>query len=141
MYVLDTDVISAVRVPGREPRVEAWLRSVPLVDQYTTALTLAEIEQGVRRKERDDPRQGAILRGWFTDRVLPAFSAAGRVLAFDARAARVYGRYPVPESAPANDALIAAVAEANGMTVVTRNTSHFAPLGVRCLDPFGPGSV
>jgi len=136
MYVLDTNVISAVRVPGREPKVEAWLRSVPLVDQYTTALTLGEIEQGVRRKERDDPRTGAILREWFEAQVLPAFSASGRVLAFDTRAARIYGRYPVPENAPANDALIAAVAEANGMTVVTRNVRHFAPLGVRCLNPF-----
>ncbi|MCL2465697.1 MAG: type II toxin-antitoxin system VapC family toxin [Micrococcales bacterium] len=136
MYVLDTNVISAVRVPGREPKVEAWLRSVPLVDQYTTALTLGEIEQGVRRKERDDPRTGAILREWFEAQVLPAFSTSGRVLAFDARAARIYGRYPVPENAPANDALIAAVAEANGMTVVTRNVRHFAPLGVRCLNPF-----
>jgi len=136
MYVLDTNVICAVRVPRREPQVEAWLRSVPVVDQYTTALTLGEIEQGVRRKERDDQRTAAILRQWFEAQVLPTF--AGRTLAFDTSAARVYGRYPVPESAPANDALIAAVAEANGMTVVTRNTRHFAPLGVRCLNPFDP---
>jgi predicted nucleic acid-binding protein len=134
MYVLDTNVISAVRVPGRAPAVETWLRSVALADQYTTALTLGEIEQGVRRKERDDQGQGAILREWFEHQVLPAFS--GRVLPFDARAARVFGRYPVPEQAPANDALIAATAEANGMTVVTRNLRHFAPLGVRVLDPW-----
>lgn len=141
MYVLDTNVISAVRVPGREPHAEAWLRSVPMIDLYTTALTLGEIEQGLRKKERDDPRQGAILRDWFETRVLPAFLASGRVLAFDTRASRVYGRYPVPESTPANDALVAAVAEANGMIVATRNVGHFAPLGVRCIDPFNSSTT
>jgi predicted nucleic acid-binding protein len=134
MYVLDTNVVSAVRVPGRAPAVEAWLRSVALVDQFTTALTLGEIEQGVRRKERDDRRQGKILREWYENQVLSAF--AGRVLPFDARAARVFGRYPVPEEAPANDALVAATAEAHGMVVVTRNVRHFEPLGVRVLDPW-----
>jgi predicted nucleic acid-binding protein len=29
-----------------------------------------------------------------------------------------------------------ATAEANGMVVVTRNVKHFAPLGVRVLDPW-----
>jgi predicted nucleic acid-binding protein len=134
MYVLDTNVVSAVRVPGRAPAVEAWLRSVALVDQFTTALTLGEIEQGVRRKERDDRRQGRILREWYEIQVLSAF--AGRVLPFDARAARVFGRYPVPEEAPAHDALVAATAEAHGMVVVTRNVRHFEPLGVRVLDPW-----
>jgi predicted nucleic acid-binding protein len=134
MYVLDTNVVSAVRVPGRAPAVEAWLRSVALVDQFTTARTLGEIEQGVRRKERDDRRQGKILREWYENQVLSAF--AGRVLPFDARAARVFGRYPVPEEAPANDALVAATAEAHGMVVVTRNVRHFEPLGVRVLDPW-----
>ncbi|MEU2202198.1 type II toxin-antitoxin system VapC family toxin [Isoptericola sp. NPDC019482] len=136
MYVLDTNVISAVRVPGRAPAVEAWLRAVPLVDLYTTALNLAEIEQGVRRKERDDQSQGAVLREWFEGQVLPAFTATNRVLPFDIRAARIFGRYPVPEEAPANNVLIAATAEAHGMVMVTRNVKHFEPLGVRMLNPW-----
>lgn len=136
MYVLDTNVISAIRVPGRAPAVEAWLRGVPLVDQYTTALTLGEIEQGIRRKERDDRAQGAVLREWFEGQVLPAFTTTNRVLPFDIRAARIFGRYPVPEDSPANDALIAATAEANGMVMVTRNIKHFEPLGVRVLNPW-----
>ncbi|MGW8568006.1 PIN domain-containing protein [Isoptericola sp. NPDC055881] len=136
MYVLDTNVISALRVPGRAPAVEAWVRSVPLVDQFTTAFTLGEIEQGIRVKEREDQKQGAILREWFEAQVLPTFATTHRVLPYDVRAARIFGRYPVPEGAPADDALIAATAEAHGMVVVTRNVKHFAPLGVRLLDPW-----
>ncbi len=134
-YVLDTNVVSALRVRGRNPRVEAWVASVPVMDQFVTAPTIAEIERGVGAKERSDPLQGEVLRRWFEDYVLPAF--ADRVLPFDLPAARILATYRVPEHAPLDDALIAAVAQASEMTVVTRNTRHFEPLGVACLNPWG----
>lgn len=133
-YVLDTNVVSALRVRGCNPLVEAWAAAVPVADQFVSAMTMAEIERGVVAKERSDPPQGVILRRWFEDRVLPAF--AGRVLAFDLGAARILATYRVPEHAPFDDALIAAVAQAAEMAVVTRNTRHFEPLGVACLDPW-----
>ncbi|MFC4628085.1 type II toxin-antitoxin system VapC family toxin [Promicromonospora alba] len=140
MYVLDTNVVSALRRPDREPLVADWARTVPLVDQYVTALTVAEIERGVVRKEDTDPAQGTVLRRWLAEHVLPGF--AGRVLPFDLPAARILARYPVPEHAPYDDAQIAAVAEAHGMTVVTRNLRHFTPLGVRVFSPWeqSPGT-
>ena len=103
----------------------------------TRAYDLAEIERGVIAKERTDSQQGEVLRRWFEDRVLPTFD--GRVLSFDLAAARVLAAYRVPEHAPYADALIAAVADATGKVVVTRNTRHFQPLGVRCLNPWGAG--
>jgi predicted nucleic acid-binding protein len=139
MFVLDTNVVSALRRPEREPAVATWARGVPLVDQYVTALTIAEIERGVVRKEQADPAQGAVLRRWLAEHVLPGF--AGRVLPFDLAAARILARYPVPEHAPYDDAQIAAVAEAHGMTVVTRNVRHFEPLGVRVLSPWDRGTA
>ena len=99
-----------------------------------TATTLAEIERGVIARERPAPPLGAVLRRWFEDRVLPTFS--DRVLPFDIDAARIMATYRVPEHAPLDDALTAAIAQAGGMTVVTRNTRHFAPLGVTCLNPW-----
>ncbi len=71
---------------------------------------------------------------WFDGKVLPAF--ADRVLAFDLPAARILAAYRVPEQAPFDDALIAAIAEAAEMTVVTRNARHFEPLGVPVLNPW-----
>jgi len=134
-YLLDTNVVSALRVRGRNPRVAAWASAVPVGDQYVSVFTVAEIERGVVARERSDPAQGAVLRRWLEENVLPAF--AGRVLSFDLPAARALARYRVPEHAPLDDALIAAVADAAGMTVVTRNIKHFEPLGVPCLDPWG----
>ncbi|PBA69041.1 PIN domain-containing protein [Mycobacterium avium] len=133
-YVLDANVVSALRVPGRYPAVAAWAASVPVPDQFITATTLAEIERGVIAKERTDLTQGEHLRRWFDDKVLHVF--ARRILPFDLPAARILAAYRVPEHAPYDDALIAAVAQAAGKIVVTRNTRHFEPLGVRCLDPW-----
>ncbi|MBX9979387.1 MAG: PIN domain-containing protein [Mycobacterium gordonae] len=133
-YVLDTNVVSALRVPGRNPAVAAWADSVEVSEQFIAATTLAEIERGVIVKERSDPTQGQHLRRWFDGKVLPVF--ASRTLAFDFAAARILATYRVPEHAPYDDALIAAVAAATDKIVITRNTRHFEPLGVRCLDPW-----
>lgn len=133
-YVLDTNVVSALRVPGRHPTVAAWADSVEVAEQFVAATTLAEIERGVIGKERSDPTQGEHLRRWFDDKVLAVF--ARRTLPFDLAAARILAVYRVPEHAPYDDALIAAVAQGAGKIVVTRNTRHFEPLGVRCLNPW-----
>ncbi len=133
-YLLDTNVVSALRVRGRNPSVAAWAVSVPVGDQFVSAFTIAAIERGVLGKERSDPAQGVVLRRWFEENVLPTFM--DRVLPFDLSAARVLATYRVPEHAPLDDALIAAIAHCAEMVVVTRNVKHFAPLGVRCLDPW-----
>ncbi|GAB09004.1 hypothetical protein GOARA_026_00340 [Gordonia araii NBRC 100433] len=133
-YVLDTNVVSALRVRGRNTQVEAWVSAVPVADQFVTAPSIAEIERGVIARERSDPSQGQVLRRWFDDHVLPAFS--GRVLPFDLPAARILATYRVPEHAPLDDALIAAISQAAHMTVVTRNTRHFEPLGVDTINPW-----
>ena len=132
-YLLDTNVVSALRVRGRKPRVQAWAASIPVADQFVTALTIAEIERGVIAKEGTDPAQGIVLRRWLEHHVLPAF--AGRVLPFDLPAARTLATYPVPDRGPLDDALIAAIAHSTGMTIATRNTRHFQPLGVSIVNP------
>ncbi|HQY99041.1 MAG TPA: type II toxin-antitoxin system VapC family toxin [Propionicimonas sp.] len=133
-FVLDANVVSALRVRGREPLVAAWAASVPVADQFVTAMTIAELERGVVAKEHTDPAQGRLLRQWLEDRVLPAFE--GRVLPFDLAAARILAGYRVPEHAPLDDALTAAIAESQRMTIATRNHKHFEPLGVACLNPW-----
>jgi predicted nucleic acid-binding protein len=133
-YLLDTNVATALRLRGREPQVQAWAAPIPVAEEFVTALTIAEIERGVVAKERADPVQGAVLRRWLEERVLPAF--AGRVLPFDLPAARILATYPVPDQAPLDDALIAAIAQSNGLTIATRNTRHCEPLGVSIVNPW-----
>ncbi|MHB1064156.1 MAG: VapC toxin family PIN domain ribonuclease [Georgenia sp.] len=133
-YLLDTNVVSASRVRGCSRPVEVWAASVPIGDQLVSVFTVAAIERGVIAKARSDVEQGAVLRRWFDENVLPTF--ADRVLPFDLSAARILAASRVPEHAPFDDALIAAVAESAEMAVVTRNTKHFEPLDVPCLNPW-----
>lgn len=133
-FVLDTNVVSALRVRGRNPAVEEWAESIPFLDQFITATSIAEIERGIVAKERKDAEQGQVLRHWFENHVLPAF--ADRVLPFDLAAARTLATFRVSKHVPLDDALIAAVAHTELMTIATRNTTHFAPIGVRVVNPW-----
>jgi predicted nucleic acid-binding protein len=83
--------------------------------------------------ERRDPAQGAVLRTWLDEHVLPAFD--GRILIVDADVALRSARLHVPNPRPLRDSLIAATALVHGMTVVTRNVADFAPTGIATLDP------
>ena len=137
MFLLDTNVISELRKAGdgkADANVVAWLSSVDATTFYLSAITLMEIELGILRIERRDPAQGARLRAWMDQHILPEF--ADRTLPVDTAVALRCAPLHVPDPRPERDALIAATALAHGMTVVTRNIADFAPTGVPLLNPW-----
>ena len=135
MYLLDTYVISEMRKMSKgDARVWAWARATPTATTRLSAVTVMEIELGILRLERRDPRQGQILRDWLEQRVLPDF--AGLILPIDEAVARRCATLHVPNPQPDRDAYIAATAIVHGMTVVTRNVADFAPTGVRIFNPW-----
>jgi predicted nucleic acid-binding protein len=85
--------------------------------------------------ERRDARQGRMLRAWLGDRVLPRFE--GRILSVDLLVAQRCAALHVPDPLDDRDSLIAATALVHGMTVVTRNVSHFQRTGVSLFNPWG----
>jgi predicted nucleic acid-binding protein len=62
-------------------------------------------------------------------------SYADAILPFDEETAHVWGRLRVPNPENPLDKQIAATARIHDLTVVTRNTEHFAPTGVRLKNP------
>jgi predicted nucleic acid-binding protein len=137
MFLLDTNVISELRKAGdgkADANVVAWLSSVDATTFYLSAITLMEIELGILRIERRDPAQGARLRAWMDQHILPEF--ADRTLPVDTAVALRCAPLHVPDPRPERDAFIAATALAHGMTVVTRNIADFAPTGVPLLNPW-----
>jgi hypothetical protein len=137
MFLLDTNVISELRKAGdgkADANVVAWLSSVDATTFYLSAITLMEIELGILRIERRDPAQGARLRAWMDQHILPEF--ADRTLPVDTAVALRCAPLHVPDPRPERDAFIAATALAHGMTVVTRNVADFAPTGVPLLNPW-----
>jgi hypothetical protein len=139
MYLLDTNVLSELRKASKgkaDRQVIAWASSVPEESMYLSAVCILEMELGTLLMERRDASQGAILRSWMEDYVLPAF--AGRILTVDIPVALKGAALQVPNPRSYRDALIAATALIHGMTVVTRNVKDFAPTGVTILDPWQP---
>jgi len=137
MFVLDTNVISELRkakAGKADPNVAKWAASLSPASLFLSAITIMELEAGVLLAERRDPKQGALLRSWLDNHVLPAF--ADRVLPVDVVVARRCARLHVPDPRSDRDALIAAAALVHGMTVVTRNVADFEPTGVRILNPW-----
>jgi predicted nucleic acid-binding protein len=136
MLLLDTNVVSELRKPTRDPHVARWARTLPRNDTFLSVVTVQEIELGLLLKERRDPEQGAVLRAWF-DRVLSEYD--GRILPVDVPVARRAATLHVPDPRPEHDALIAATALVHGLTVATRNTGDFEALGVGLVNPWQGG--
>ena len=139
MIVLDTNVVSELRKAGggkADMNVVAWLSGQDAAACYVSAVTLMELELGILLMERRDPVQGARLRTWMADYVLPEFSE--RTIPADSAVALACARFHVPDPRPERDAWIAASALVHGMTLVTRNMADFAPMGVALLNPWEP---
>jgi toxin FitB len=126
MYLLDTNVIPAVRSPERGPLVAAWLRGKPEQDLFLGVITLGEIERGIRRQDAQDPAFARDLRARL-DRTVLLFS--DRLLPFEAEDARIWGRLSADIGHAGADLMITAQALRHGATVVTGNSGDFAPTG------------
>ena len=141
MYILDTNVISElrkIRLGRADAQVARWADSVAVSDLYLSTISVQELETGVLLIERRDEAQGAILRGWLENQVLPAF--AGRILPVDTAVARRSAALHVPDPHPARDALITATGLVHSMTIVTRNIMDFSYAGVRLINPWEASS-
>jgi predicted nucleic acid-binding protein len=139
MYLLDTNVISEFRkasIGKADRQVAAWANSVSMESMFLSAVCILEMELGTLLMERRDARQGAILRAWLEDFVLPTF--AERILVVDTPVALRGAALQAPNPRSYRDALIAATALVHGMTVVTRNVKDFKDTGVAILDPWQP---
>jgi predicted nucleic acid-binding protein len=142
MLLLDTNVISELRKAGdgkADANVVAWLAGVDAATLYVSVITLMELELGILLIERRDGRQGAKLRAWMQNHVLPEFSL--RALPIDPPVALCCARLHVPDPRPERDALIAATALVHGMTLATRNTADFQPSGVPILNPWEQSAI
>jgi predicted nucleic acid-binding protein len=127
-FLLDTNVVSEWLKPRPNPGVVSWLASVDEDETFLSVVTITELRYGIERmapgirKKRIDDWLRLELLARFEGRVLPvdlaiADECGGLVARCEAK-----GRPIEPR-----DAFIGATAEVYGLTLVTRNTSHFQP--------------
>jgi predicted nucleic acid-binding protein len=137
MFVLDTNVLSAIMGSRPVPEVAAWLAAQPEERLYTTAVCKAEILAGVevlpegRRRHALEAAAQAIFDNGFDGRILP----------FDEKAADLYAeifaaRKRAGKPTATTDLMIAAVARATDAIMVTRNTADFADCGLTLINPW-----
>ena len=138
-FLLDTSVLS-VLAPGKsipDEALAAWLREQS-EKLYISAVTIAEIEQGICKLRR----AGALERADHLEKWLDALLDDGseRILPLDARTGRIAGGLSDKALAAGRhpgfaDVAIAATALAHDLVLLTRNGKHFDPLDVPFVDP------
>jgi predicted nucleic acid-binding protein len=138
-YLLDTSVISRL-APDRasvDPKLSVWLRDRQ-ERLYLSAITVAEIEMGVRKLQRAGASARAAQLSAWLDRLTQGFGE--RVLAVDATVARAAGALSKAAVATGRhpgyaDVLIAATARVHDLLLLTANARHFDAIGVANADP------
>lgn len=137
MYLVDTDVLSEIRKRAKaNPGVSRFFvdRQARKDALYLSVITVGEIRRGIESiRHRGDIKQAELLDAWLGT-VLDNF--ADHIIEFSHDEAQVWGHLRVPHPENAIDKQIAATALTHGLTLVTRNTAHFAGLGVTLLNPF-----
>ena len=137
MIVVDTNVLSAIMRPDREPEVVAWFDRQAENALFLTAITVFEVRSGILRlaegaRRRDLAARLAILFSEiFRDRILPFDTAAA-----EAAAALEERRRSAGHVVDVHDGFIAGIALSRGAAIATRNTRHFADCGAPVIDPW-----
>lgn len=133
MFLLDTVIVSELRKAKPNAGVMRWISKQQDDRLHLSVVTLGEIERGIEKRRKADPVFADTLTVWlenttrlYADRILPVTPSI----------ARRWGRLSAQLGHDGADLLIAATALTHGLSVVTRNTSHFDPTGVDVVNPF-----
>ena len=137
MIILDTDVLSALMRPDREPSVVRWLDGQPADSIWITSITLFEsrlglalLAKGRRRRTLEDAFE-RLLNDHLQNRMLE-FDAPAAIEAASLAASRHRAGRPVD----IRDTQIAGIAQARRATLATRNVHHFSDLRIPVVDPW-----
>lgn len=137
MIILDTNVVSEMVLPHPADVLLSQVKRFPSSQIYTTAITEAELRlglallpQGTRRRRLQTQIEGILQE-----------TLAGRIIAFDSRAAEAYAevvstRRAAGRPISAFDGQIAAIARVRGAVLLTRNTRDFDGCAIDVINPW-----
>lgn len=128
VFVLDTNAV--IHFFKGKGQVAERLRTTPASEIALTAITVYELERGVRKSPPGVDRRERLSRFLATVEALPFDSRAAQFAA-DIAARQESKGMPIGPL----DTLIAAVALAHGATLVTHNTAEFSRIsGLTVID-------
>ena len=132
MFLLDTNVISETRKLRPHGGVIEFLEARKPSELFISAVSIGEMQEGVEMTRRQNPEKADEIEDWITQTVenFP-------ILPMDAGTFREWAVLMQGTSGDLSmDAMIAATARTNRLTVVTRNTRDFSTFHVLTLNPF-----
>ncbi len=133
--LIDTNVISELRKKSRcDISVAAWQNSIKGENIYISAISMMEIKSGVISARRKNPEFSRLLNEWYETQVKPTFH--NRVISVDLAVSEYCSILLNQRTRPLADALIAATAHVNGLTLATRNTADFEDTGINLVNPW-----
>jgi toxin FitB len=137
LILLDTNVISELLRPNGSEDARRWLDAQPTRSVYICTPVIGELRYGLELL-KPSARRTRLERAYAR---LASELFADRILGFDRVAADHFGRLRAArrkagKPIDAMDALIAAIAAANTMTLATRNIRDFGDLGLPLVNPF-----
>ncbi|EDN70604.1 plasmid stability-like protein [Beggiatoa sp. PS] len=126
-WLLDTCVLSEYVKKQPELQVIDWLDAQDEQSLFISVISLGEIEKGIIKLQRSDLVRSQKLMAWL-NKVEQRF--AGRILPIDRQVIRAWANLSGTAEAdgyklPVMDALLMAVAQCHGLTIVTRNIQDF----------------
>jgi toxin FitB len=131
-FLLDTNIVSELRKPRPHGAVLAWFAAHHEAYFAIPAIAVFELQMGTEKLRIQDPQRAATFDWW-----IARIAAADNVLPLDAAAAREAARLLTGHSIVLlADAMIAAIAKVNGLTIATRNTRDFERFAVPLTNPF-----
>ncbi len=133
IYLVDANVLCEPTKPAPSAKVVAWLTANE-AELATDPIVLGELWMGILSLAVG--RKRSKLEQWFE-----ALTRTVTCLAWDQAVSRRWAKLVVElrsrgQSLPLLDAMIAATALENGLTVATRNVRDFQRAGVKVVDPF-----
>jgi toxin FitB len=139
-FLVDTNIISvgAPTAAAKPANLIEWMDSHSS-ELFLSAVTIAEIADGIAKAGREGAKRKANqLSAWlravlhlYGDRVLPFDSATAEIAGALSDLARSRGHSP-----GLADIILAASARQHGLTVLSRNERHFAPMDAIVINPF-----
>ena len=132
MFLLDTNVISELRKARPHGAVLAWYVQNATQGLFLPSIALFELQAGVELTREHDLAKAVEIERWI-DRIM----ASTDMLPWDAASARLTAQWMHTRPRQLlEDAMIAAIAVTNRLTVATRNTRDFMQFEVRSVNPF-----
>jgi len=141
--VLDTNVLSELRLPEPDPGVRRWFDAIDPEQAAIASFTIAEIHYGIATLKARDQAFAGQLQIWVqtlvdTTPILPLNARAGAILGqmLANPALRPFAVTPPQARRPrfGGDLIIAAIALAHQASVATRNIADFTLIAAHWPD-------